>query len=87
LAYGRTGVGRHGLLCFDKEYTVITNSGGNKSTFVITTQDENQPFVIKEASYDKSTTYGTRLEVIVTKNLPKPDKILEIIFCKIFARP
>lgn len=87
LAYGRNGVGRHGLLCFDKEYTVITNSGGNKSTFVITTQDENQPFVIKEASYDKSTTYGTRLEVVVTKNLPKPDKILEIISARFLHDP
>ncbi len=87
LAYGRNGVGRHGLLCFDKEYTVITNSGGNKSTFVITTQDENQPFVIKEASYDKSTTYGTRLEVVVAKNLPKPDKILEIISARFLHDP
>lgn len=87
LAYGRNGVGRHGLLCFDKEYTVITNSGGNKSTFVITTQDENQPFVIKEASYDKSNTYGTRLEVLVTKNLPKPDKILDIISARFLHDP
>lgn len=87
LAYGRNGVGRHGLLCFDKEYTVITNSGGNKSTFVITTQDESQPFVIKEASYDTSNTYGTRLEVVVTKNLPKPDKILEIISARFLHDP
>jgi hypothetical protein len=29
-AYGRNGVGRHGLLCFNNEYTVITNSHGNK---------------------------------------------------------
>lgn len=87
LAYGRNGVGRHGLLCFDKEYTVITNSGENKSTFVITTQDENQPFVIKDASYETSNTYGTRLEVVVTKNLPKPDKILEIISARFLHDP
>jgi hypothetical protein len=28
LAYGRNVVGRHGLLCFNKEFTVITNSKG-----------------------------------------------------------
>jgi DNA topoisomerase VI subunit B len=87
LAYGRNGVGRHGLLCFDKEYTVITNAEGKKSIFVITTQDETHPFVIKEAQFDKSNIYGTRLEVIVTKYLPKPDKILQIISARFLHDP
>lgn len=87
LAYGRNGVGRHGLLCFDKEYTVITNAEGNKSTFVITTQDETHPFVIKESYFDKSDSFGTRLEVIVTKNLPNPDKILQIISARFLHDP
>lgn len=87
LAYGRNGVGRHGLLCFDKEYTVITNAEGNKSTFVITTQDETHPFVIKESHFGKSDFFGTRLEVIVTKNLPNPDKILQIISARFLHDP
>src|SRR5690606_24197935 len=87
LAYGRNGVGRHGLLCFNNEYTVITNSGGNQSKFVISTKSENQPFIIKEYNFDKSTTFGTRLEVIVTKNLPKPEKILEIISARFLHDP
>lgn len=87
LAYGRNGVGRHGLLCFDKEYTVITNSGGKKSIFKITTQDENNPFVIKDASFENSDKFGTRLEVIVTKNLPKSDKILQIISARFLHDP
>lgn len=87
LAYGRNGVGRHGLLCFDKEYTVITNAEGNKSTFVITTQDETHPFVIKESHFGKSDSFGTRLEVIVTKNLPNPDKILQIISARFLHDP
>lgn len=87
LAYGRNGVGRHGLLCFNNEYTVITNSGGKKSIFVISTISENQPFVIKDASFDKATTFGTRLEVIVTKNLPNPERILDIISAKFLHDP
>lgn len=87
LAYGRNGVGRHGLLCFNNEYTVISNSSGTKSTFVISTQSENQPFVIKEATFDKSNTFGTRLEVIVIKNLPKPERILEIISARFLHDP
>lgn len=87
LAYGRNGVGRHGLLCFNNEYTVITNSGGKQSKFIISTKSENQPFIIKEYNFDKSTTFGTRLEVIVTKNLPKPEKILEIISARFLHDP
>ena len=50
LAYGRNGVGRHGLLCFNNEYRVITNSQGQHCDFVISTLSEEQPFVVKEMS-------------------------------------
>ena len=86
-AYGRNGVGRHGLLCFNNEYTVITNSNGNKSTFIITTHSETQPFVIKDYKFEKSTKGGTRLEVIVEKNLPKQEKILNIISARFLHDP
>lgn len=87
LAYGRNGVGRHGLLCFGNEYTVITTSDGSESTFTITTLSENQPFIIKNASFNSSTSHGTRLEVTVTKNLPKPEKILEVISARFLHDP
>ena len=87
LAYGRNGVGRHGLLCFNNEYTVITNSEGKKSTFLITTISETQPFVIKDYKFETSNKTGTRLEVIVVKNLPKADKILDIISARFLHDP
>lgn len=87
LAYGRNGIGRHGLLCFNSEYKVITNSKGEKSTFVITTQSEIQPFVIKSEGFEKSNTYGTRLEVVVTKNLPDPNTVLKIISARFLHDP
>ena len=87
VAYGRNGIGRHGLLCFDKEYRVITNSEGKQSTFVITTLNESLPFVIKEEAFMKSKKSGTRLEVVVQRNLPRPDSILEIISAKFLHDP
>lgn len=87
LAYGRNGVGRHGLLCFNKEYTVITSSSNQQSTFVITTLSESQPFVIKQEQFAESKRHGTRLEVIVAKNLPKPEKILDIISARFLHDP
>lgn len=86
-AYGRNGVGRHGLLCFNNEYKVITNSEGKKSTFIITTISETQPFIIKDYKFEKSTKSGTRLEVTINKNLPTPKKILDIISARFLHDP
>lgn len=86
-AYGRNGVGRHGLLCFNDEYKVITNKNGKQSTFVITTKNEKEPFVIKNEEFDKSTFQGTKLEVIVRKNLPKSSDINDIISARFLHDP
>lgn len=86
-AYGRNGVGRHGMLCFNSEYVVITNKGGVESKFTISTKSEKEPFLIKKESFKKSTKNGTRLEVIVEKNLPKPEQILEIISARFLHDP
>ncbi|WP_226390265.1 ATP-binding protein [Penaeicola halotolerans] len=86
-AYGRNGVGRHGLLCFNSEYQVITNKNGVESTFTLTTKSEKQPFIIKEESFKKSKSVGTRLEVVVEKNLPNPITILEVISARFLHDP
>ena len=86
-AYGRNGVGRHGMLCFNNEYEITTNKNGVKSNFTITTLSENQPFLIKNESFGKSKKSGTKLEVVVTKNLPKTENILEIISARFLHDP
>jgi len=86
-AYGRNGVGRHGLLCFNNEYQVITNKNGTESTFTLTTKSEKQPFIIKDESFKKSKEAGTRLEVVVDKNLPNPTTILEVISARFLYDP
>ncbi|TXE11155.1 ATP-binding protein [Algoriphagus aquimarinus] len=86
-AYGRNGVGRHGMLCFNSEYQVITNKNGIESTFTLTTKSEKQPFIIKEELFKKSKEIGTRLEVIVDKNLPNTLTILEVISARFLHDP
>lgn len=51
VAYGRNGIGRHGLLCFNDEYNVITNKQGKQSTFTVTTKSETEPFIIKNRNF------------------------------------
>ncbi|MFV8269373.1 ATP-binding protein [Flavobacterium sp. GT2N3] len=86
-AYGRNGVGRHGMLCFNNEYDVITSKEGNESKFTVTTKSENEPFIIKDEEFNKTAKHGTRLEVIVEKNLPKAENILEIISARFLHDP
>jgi hypothetical protein len=87
LAYGRNGIGRHGLLCFNDQYVVITSKNGIKSTFNISTISESQPFVIQKESNKNAQEHGTRLEVLVQRNLPKPDRILDVISARFLHDP
>ncbi len=86
-AYGRNGIGRHGLLCFNSEYKVVTNKKGIQSTFVLTTKSEEQPFIIKSQTFKKTKRAGTKLEVIVAKNLPNVNNILEVISARFLHDP
>lgn len=86
-AYGRNGIGRHGLLCFNNEYAVTTTKDGEKSKFVVTTFSEKQPFVIKTEEFSGGKKHGTKLEVVVSKNLPNPDRILHILSARFLHDP
>jgi hypothetical protein len=86
-AYGRNGVGRHGMLCFNNEYKITTNKNGVESSFIITTLSEKEPFLIKNENFGKSKKSGTKLEVVVVKNLPKSENILEIISARFLHDP
>ena len=87
LAYGRNGIGRHGLLCFNNQYTVITRKDGKESTFHISTLSESQPFVLQSESSREALGNGTRLEVLVQRNLPNPDRILDVISARFLHDP
>lgn len=86
-AYGRNGVGRHGMLCFNDEYEVITCSQGKKSHFTITTKSEKEPFIIKAEKFSLANKTGTKLIVTVGKNLPKAEQILDIISARFLHDP
>ncbi len=87
LAYGRNGIGRHGLLCFNNQYTVITRKDDEESTFHISTLSESEPFVLQSESSREALGNSTRLEVLVQRNLPNPDRILEVISARFLHDP
>ena len=87
IAFGRNGVGRHGLFCFGREYIVITQKDGKKLTLKIKPNINGEPFAVVEKSEEPSQDHGTRLEVFVDRNLPKPEKMVEILSARFLHDP
>lgn len=48
MAYGRNGVGRHGLLCFNDEYIVKTTKAGQQITLTISTKIEGEAIAVTD---------------------------------------
>lgn len=86
-AFGRNGVGRHGLFCFADKYKVITEKDGKKLTFVVKSNVGQNPIAVIHRDEEQSDSHGTRLEVIVEKNLPKAERIREIISARFLHDP
>lgn len=86
-AFGHNGVGRHGLFCFGSEYKVITSKDGYRRTYKIKPNVNNLPFAVIDSKEEYSDKNGTRLEVIVTKNLPNPQKVIQVISARFLQDP
>jgi hypothetical protein len=78
-AFGRNGIGRHGLLCFSDHYTVETWTDGVLSKFVIGTRDNPSPFYIQSYEAGSRDGHGTRLLVEVERHLPDPDRVRMVL--------
>jgi len=86
-AFGRNGVGRHGLFCFADDYKVTTEKNGKKITFAVKANVEKNPIAATKEKEEAAESHGTRLEVYVERNLPKVDKIREIISARFLHDP
>lgn len=87
VAFGRNGVGRHGLFCFADEYKVITDKLGKKMTYTVKANIEQNPIAVTEKQETNTMRHGTRLEVVVERNLPNPEQIREIISARFLHDP
>jgi len=86
-AYGRNGVGRHGLLCFADRYEVETWRNGKGAQFVVSTHSQQTPFIIESESAFERLGHGSRLSVIVERRIPNADRIREIISARFLHDP
>lgn len=86
-AYGRNGVGRHGMLCFADCYEVETWREGKGVQFVVSTHSQQTPFKIESESTFLRSGHGTRLSVVVERQIPDADRIREIISARFLHDP
>ena len=86
-AFGRNGVGRHGLLCFASEYEVEMRRDGRGAAVRVTTKNTRDPFVLLEVREFVAEGHGTTLRAIVERNLPSADRILQVLAAKFLADP
>lgn len=86
-AYGRNGVGRHGMLCFADQYEVETWRDGKGSRFVVSTHSQQTPFKIESESRFQRDGHGSRLSVVVERRIPESDRIREIISARFLHDP
>ncbi|MGZ4133768.1 MAG: ATP-binding protein [Tumebacillaceae bacterium] len=87
-AYGRNGVGRHGMLCFADQYVVETRRDGIVSRFVVAVTSGNEPFSIVAEEFNPSDqSHGTTIKAIVKRNLPNAKEIRELVSARFLHNP
>jgi hypothetical protein len=86
-AYGRNGVGRHGLLCFADTYEVQTWRDRVLATFVVGTESGPSPFVLRSETLGQRGGSGTQLSVRVMRKLPDADEILTVLAARFVHDP
>lgn len=86
-AYGRNGIGRHGLLCFADRYEVETWCDGKGTKVVVSTHSQQTPFMIETESAFLRNGHGTRLSVVVERHLPDADQAREVVSARFLHDP
>lgn len=88
VAFGRNGVGRHGMLCFADSYIVETSRNSTSKRFHVRTSQGKEPFLL-ESVEDLQTQkdHGTSLKAKLVRHLPNADAIREILSVRFIHDP
>ncbi len=79
LAYGRNGVGRHSLFCFDDEYIVETWKNGICNIYKVHIDGGQSAFSVIEHNQYSKDGHGTKLIVKAKKRKPRTNEIISTL--------
>ncbi len=87
LAYGRNGVGRHALVCFDEHYIIETWKDGILNTYEIMVSGGNSAFSIEKHTQTIKSGSGTKITVNAIKHFPESSAIVKTLGYKFMFDP
>lgn len=87
IAYGRNGVGRHGMLCFADSYTVETWKNGICNIYDIDVSQGETPFKISSHKTEIKNGHGTRISTFVHRHLPNATTMMDILSARFLYDP
>ena len=87
IAYGRNGIGRHGMLCFANNYTVETWKNGECNIYHIAVSSGDAPFKIYKQTKVNKPGHWTKIYTLVQKHLPNADFMTDVISARFMYDP
>lgn len=87
IAYGRNGVGRHGMLCFSDKYSVETWKDGKGYRYVISVSSGDEPYSVISQNEIKKKGHGTTISSFIERNRPDISYIKEILSARFVYDP
>ena len=88
LAFGRNGIGRHALLCFNEYYSVESVKDGIRFVVDIDSIPEN-PIHIRNRTTNEvdRALHGITVSTVVHERLPNPEEILNVLSSRFVSDP
>ena len=87
IAYGRNGIGRHGMLCFADRYIVETWKDGTCNTYEIAISQGDAPFRIAMQTTTEREGHGTIIRTCVSRHLPDANAMADILSARFLYDP
>lgn len=87
IAYGRNGVGRHGMLCFADNYTVETWKDGKCNIYDLVVSQGDAPFKILKHTPTIKSGHGTKISAFVVRHLPDAKAMTDILSARFLYDP
>jgi hypothetical protein len=87
IAYGRNGIGRHGMLCFADSYIVETWRDGTCHIYDIAVTHGNAPFKVFKHTTEPREGHGTKISAFVKRHLPDASAMTDILSARFLYDP
>lgn len=87
VAYGRNGIGRHGMICFNNSYDIETWKNGYCNFYTVSLSSGASPFQISYHKVYPKEGNGTKISAYIHRHKPDPNDMTDIISARFLYDP